>query len=94
MLALGRGLMSNARLLVIDEPSVGLAPGILSELYDKICRLRERGYTLLISEQNVDYISNIAQRLYLMEKGRITLEGGTNDVLNNKYVQESYLGVR
>lgn len=92
MLMIGRGLMSAAKFLVVDEPSLGLAPSLTIELLKKIKELNSQGITFLVSEQSVEHAAEIASRLYLLEKGRITLQGPTKDVLHNDYVQKAYLG--
>lgn len=74
MVAIGRGLMSGARLLLVDEPSIGLAPGMKKHLYEAIARVNENGITVLLVEQEIDYALRLAGRLYLLKKGAIQLE--------------------
>lgn len=93
MLVIGRGLMSRPKLLMIDEPSLGLAPKILTQIYDVIQDLHEDGLTVLLSEQNAQYALNIADRGYVMENGRLLLEGSGEELLNNERVKKAYLGV-
>ncbi len=93
MLAIGRGLMSNARFLAIDEPSFGLAPDLTKDVFRKISEIKESGVSILLVEQNVTQASGIADRIYLMEDGRIVFEGGKEEVLSNKHVKEVFLGI-
>jgi len=94
MLAIGRSLMGNPRLLLIDEPSLGLAPKVLTKIYDTIKSLRDdEDVTILLAEQNAQYALNIADRGYVLENGRIVLEGLSMELLNNEHVKKAYLGV-
>ncbi|RLI32548.1 branched-chain amino acid ABC transporter ATP-binding protein [Candidatus Bathyarchaeota archaeon] len=94
MLAIGRSLMGNPRLLLIDEPSLGLAPKVLTKIYDTIKSLRDdEDVTILLAEQNAQYALNIADRGYILENGRIVLEGLSMELLNNEHVKKAYLGV-
>lgn len=93
MLAIGRGLMSNARFLAIDEPSFGLAPGLTKDVFRKISEIKESGISVLLVEQNVTQASKIADRIYLMEDGRIVFEGGKEEALNNEHVKKVFLGI-
>ena len=92
MLAIGRALMSEPRLLLLDEPSMGLAPMVVSEIFRVISSLRERGTTILLVEQNVRIALRIADRGYVMETGRIVLEGDAEELLRNREVERAYLG--
>jgi branched-chain amino acid transport system ATP-binding protein len=93
MLAMGRGLMSKPRLCLFDEPSYGLAPILLLEVFRVIESLREQGLTVLLIEQNVHHALEIADRAYVLENGRIVLEGNSRDLLKNDYVRKAYLGL-
>jgi branched-chain amino acid transport system ATP-binding protein len=93
MLAMGRGLMSKPRLCLFDEPSYGLAPLLLLEVFRVIKSLREQGLTILLIEQNVRHALEIADRAYVLENGRIVLEGKGGDLLSNDYVRKAYLGL-
>ena len=94
MLAIGRSLMGNPRLLLIDEPSLGLAPKVFTKIYDTIKSLRDdEDVTILLAEQNAQYALNIADRGYVLENGRIVLEGLSMELLNNEHVKKAYLGV-
>ena len=92
MLAIGRALMSAPRLLLLDEPSSGLAPKAVAEVFRKIGLLRERGTTLLLVEQNVSAALKIADRGYVLEVGQVVLEGTSEELLANRDVQRAYLG--
>ncbi len=92
MVAIGRTLMSNPKLLLLDEPSLGLAPLVVKGIFAAIRVLRDHGKTLLLVEQNAKAALRVADRGYVMETGRIILEGETEDLLNNKEVQRAYLG--
>jgi len=94
MLALGRALMSEPRLLMLDEPSLGLAPAIVEALYETLRRLHEEGLTLLLAEQSIPLALEIADYAYVLQTGRTVLEGKAADLENNENVQEIYLGVR
>jgi branched-chain amino acid transport system ATP-binding protein len=93
MVAIGRGLMSSPRLCMFDEPSYGLAPRLFLEVLEIVKRLRERGMTILLNEQNVRNTLEIADRAYVLENGRIVLEGTGKDLLQNEMVKTAYLGV-
>lgn len=93
MLAIGRGLMSAARFLAIDEPSLGLAPIIRREVFRTIKEINEAGISVLLVEQSVAQISEMADRTYLMEDGRIVFEGSKNDALKDEHVKEVFLGM-
>jgi branched-chain amino acid transport system ATP-binding protein len=92
MLAIARGLMAEPRLLILDEPSLGLAPVLVSEIFRLIARLREQGLAILLSEQNARLALGIADRGYVMENGCITLSGEARDLLNSAEVARRYLG--
>ncbi len=92
MVAIGRTLMSRPSLLLLDEPSMGLAPKIVAEIFQVVQSLKERGTTILLVEQNAKAALRIAERGYVLETGRIILQGETQDLLNNKDVQRAYLG--
>lgn len=93
MLAIGRALLSRPKVLLLDEPSMGLAPRVIREIFGHVARLRrERGVTILLVEQNARGALAIADRGYVLETGRIVLEGSSEDLLANKDVQRAYLG--
>lgn len=92
MLAIGRALMSEPDLIMMDEPSMGLAPLVIRELFGVIGKLRELGKTVLVVEQNARAILKIADRGYVMETGSLVLEGTAEELLTNRDVQRAYLG--
>ena len=94
MLALARGLIAAPRLLLLDEPSLGLAPVAAIEVFGLISRLREGGVTILLVEQNVRQALAVADRGYVLEGGRITLEGDADRLLGDELLVTSYLGIR
>jgi branched-chain amino acid transport system ATP-binding protein len=93
MVAIGRGLMSLPKLLMFDEPSLGLAPILVREVFDVIKRIREAGTTVLVVEQNTKQTLSIADRAYVLETGKMTLEGTGQALLNDEHVKKAYLGV-
>ncbi|HHN64620.1 MAG TPA: ABC transporter ATP-binding protein [Nitrospirae bacterium] len=93
MLAIGRGLMARPRLMMFDEPSLGLAPILVKEIFNVINRIRDEGTTVLIVEQNVKQTLSISDRAYVLENGRIVLEGTGQEMLGNAHVKTAYLGV-
>jgi len=92
MLAIGRALMSRPRLLLLDEPSLGLAPLMVERIFETIAELKRQGRTILLVEQNVHHALDIADRAYVMETGRITLEGPADVLRRDPQVERSYLG--
>jgi branched-chain amino acid transport system ATP-binding protein len=93
MLALGRALMSEPRLLMLDEPSLGLAPTVVEALYDTLAELHRQGLTLLLAEQSIPLALGIADYAYVLQTGRIALEGPAADLEKNEQVREIYLGL-
>jgi branched-chain amino acid transport system ATP-binding protein len=93
MLAMGRSLMARPKLCMFDEPSYGLAPLMVKELFKIITVLNEQGITILLVEQNVRHALEIANRAYLLENGRIVLEGARELFLDNDHVKKAYLGL-
>jgi branched-chain amino acid transport system ATP-binding protein len=93
MLAIGRALMARPTLCVFDEPSIGLAPLLVAEFFRIIKRLREEGITILLVEQNVRQSLEIADRGYVLESGRIVLEGDSPDLLENELIRKAYMGI-
>jgi branched-chain amino acid transport system ATP-binding protein len=93
MLALGRALMARPRLLLLDEPSLGLAPLVVREIFDALRRLNEQeGLTVLVVEQNATLALGASQRAYVLEAGRVAVEGAADDLRRNEAVRRSYLG--
>ena len=93
MLAIARGLMSSPHLVILDEPSLGLAPKLVAEIFDLIKGLRDRGMSILLAEQNARAALSIADRGAVIENGRIVLEGRASDLLHSSDIAERYLGV-
>jgi len=93
MLAIGRALMSKPTLCIFDEPSYGLAPLLVKEMFRVIQNLREQGITILLIEQNVHQSLEIADRAYVLENGRISLQGDCDELLQSDYVRKAYLGL-
>jgi branched-chain amino acid transport system ATP-binding protein len=93
MLGIGRGLMANPKLLLIDEPSLGLAPKLVMSVFEALQELNRRGHTILLVEQNVRMSLQITQRGYVLEQGRIVMEGKSADLLESQYIKKAYLGV-
>jgi branched-chain amino acid transport system ATP-binding protein len=93
MLAMGRGLMARPRLCMFDEPSYGLAPIIVKDLFGFIKLLHEKGMTILIVEQNIRHALEVASRAYVLENGRIVLEGESIELLHNDHIKKAYLGL-
>jgi branched-chain amino acid transport system ATP-binding protein len=91
MLAFGRGLMAQPLLLMLDEPSPGLAPKIVIEVYADIRRVAQTGKTVLIVEQNARAALSVADRGYVLENGKVVLEGPARDLIHNHYVRKTYL---
>lgn len=91
MLAIARGLMSHPAVLMLDEPSLGLAPLIVEEIFEKLYQLKQRGMTILLVEQNARAALQVADYAYVLENGRIKLEGGTDQLMHDERIQEAYL---
>lgn len=92
MLALGRALMGRPRMLLLDEPSMGLAPLMVQEVFSEIIKMRDMGVTILLVEQNATAALQVADRAYVMETGEIILEGASEDLMQNPEVRRAYLG--
>jgi branched-chain amino acid transport system ATP-binding protein len=93
MLAIGRALMSKPRLLLMDEPSAGLAPLVVEQVFDLVRRIREDGFTVLIVEQNVHQVLGLVDRAYLLEVGRIRLSGRADELMDNELIRQAYMGL-
>lgn len=93
MCAIGRGLMSEPQLLMLDEPSLGLAPKLVDEIFEFIANIARQGVTILLVGQNVNYTLQISHYGYVMETGRITMEGPTEMLMNNEFIRRAYLGI-
>lgn len=92
MLAMGRALMSHPKIILMDEPSMGLSPLYVNEIFDIIKNINESGTTVLLVEQNAKKALSIADRAYVLETGKIALEGNAKDLLNNDSIKKAYLG--
>ncbi len=93
MLAIARGLMGQPRLLMLDEPSLGLAPILVEEVFRIVREINDQGVTVLLVEQNVRRTLELAHRGYVLETGRITMAGASADLLNSEHVRQAYLGL-
>jgi branched-chain amino acid transport system ATP-binding protein len=93
MLAIGRALMSKPDLLMIDEPSIGLQPSLIARTFDVIKQIRSTGVTILMVEQNVYFSLETSDRAYVLENGRIVMEGAGKDLLENNHVKKAYLAL-
>jgi len=93
MLAIGRGLMANPKLLLVDEPSFGLAPQLTENVFENLDILKEAGVTILLVEQNVTKALQVTQRGYVMENGKIFMKGLSSDLADNAHVRKVFLGV-
>jgi branched-chain amino acid transport system ATP-binding protein len=92
MVAIGRALMGRPKALLLDEPSLGLAPLVVKQMFEVIARINKAGTTVLLAEQNAYAALNIASRAYVIEQGHIVLEGGREELLNNTQVRKAYIG--
>lgn len=92
MVAIGRALMGRPKALLLDEPSLGLAPLVVKQMFEVIARINKAGTTVLLAEQNAYAALNIASRAYVIEQGHIVLEGGRDELLNNAQVRKAYIG--
>jgi branched-chain amino acid transport system ATP-binding protein len=94
MLAVGRGLMCNPQLLLLDEPSLGLAPLVVKDILSVLVRInQEEKTTILLTEQNIFHALKISQRGYLLENGKIAMQGASKDLLGNEHIKKNYLGI-
>ena len=93
MLAIARALMSRPRLILFDEPSMGLAPVMVLRLFELIRRVREEGYTILVVEQNVRQVLKLADRAYLLEVGRVRIEGRADELGDQDFIRKAYVGL-
>lgn len=93
MCAIGRGLMSGPKLLLLDEPSAGLAPVIVQQVFELVRRIREEGFTVLIVEQNIQQVLHVVDRAYLLEVGRIKMTGEARELLDSEEIRRAYIGL-
>jgi len=94
MLAIGRGLMSNPKIILLDEPSLGLAPMLVKKLFEVVIEINRQGITVLLVEQNAKKALTIADYAYVLERGKIIIEGKGLDLLNNPNVKKAFLGIK
>ncbi len=94
MLAVGRGLMLEPQIILVDEPSLGLAPKLVLSVFEALRELHRKGVTVLLVEQNVNTTLHITDRAYVLEHGRIVLEGASQELLKNAYLQQTYIGAQ
>lgn len=92
MLAIARGMMSNPELMLVDEPSLGLAPYLVTDVFNSLSKLKERGVTILLVEQRVNATLEITDRAYVLEHGHVVLEGPSHEMKTNEHVRKAYLG--
>jgi branched-chain amino acid transport system ATP-binding protein len=93
MLAIARGIMSNPTLMLVDEPSLGLQPNLVYDVFDALLTLRKEGVTILLVEQNVNATLDITDRAYILEQGKIAMEGPSKEMKSNEHVRNAYLGI-
>lgn len=93
MLAIARGMMSNPELMLVDEPSLGLQPSLVTDVFNSLKRLSEQDVTILLVEQNVNATLEITDRAYILEQGRIVMEGPSHTMKENEHVRNAYLGI-
>ncbi len=93
MCALGRALMSHPKLLLLDEPSAGLAPVLVMQVFDLVRRIRAEGFTVLIVEQNIQQALELVDRAYLLEVGKVKLSGTAGELKNNQFLRQAYMGL-
>jgi branched-chain amino acid transport system ATP-binding protein len=94
MVAVGRGLMCNPKMLLLDEPSLGLAPIVINDILKALVRInQEEKTTILLTEQNIFHALKISQRGYLLENGKVSMQGSSKELLGNKHIKKNYLGV-
>jgi branched-chain amino acid transport system ATP-binding protein len=93
MLCIGRALMSNPRLVLFDEPSLGLQPSLVLQIFDVIKQIHEKGVTILLVEQNVNHTLTITERTYVLERGRVVREGRSEALIGDDYIRKTYLAI-
>jgi len=93
MLAIARGLVSRPKLIMLDEPSLGVAPKLVDEIYEKVASLKKSGLTVLLVEQNTGYALELADRGYVLENGQVAMEGASTELSNSEHIKRFYLGL-
>lgn len=92
MVAIGRGLMGDAQILMLDEPSTGLAPKVIEKVIEVVRKIRDLGQSLILVEQNAEYVLDLTERIYLIESGEVVAKGVGQDLLSNDRIKEVYFG--
>jgi branched-chain amino acid transport system ATP-binding protein len=93
MLSIGRSLASQPKFIMFDEPSQGIAPKLVDDIYQKLSILKKKGITILLIEQNINYALQFAERAYVLENGKIVMEGNSKELINSEHVRKHYLGI-
>jgi branched-chain amino acid transport system ATP-binding protein len=93
MLAIARGMMSSPQLLLVDEPSLGLAPHLVTDVFNSLQKLQEAGVTILLVEQRVNATLEITDRAYVLEHGKVVMEGPSGELMQDKHIKNAYLGI-
>ncbi|MFZ0485000.1 MAG: branched-chain amino acid ABC transporter ATP-binding protein, partial [Desulfobacterales bacterium] len=93
MVAIGRGLMARPKLLMLDEPSLGLAPILIKDIFQTVRKIADQGTTVLLVEQDVKHSLSLSDRGYVLEHGRIAMEGPADELLNDPHIKTAYLGL-
>jgi branched-chain amino acid transport system ATP-binding protein len=93
MLSIGRSLASQPKFIMLDEPSQGIAPKLVDDIYQKLSILKKKGITILLIEQNINYALQFAERAYVLENGKIVMEGNSKELINSEHVKKHYLGI-
>ncbi|MBC8499795.1 MAG: ABC transporter ATP-binding protein [Candidatus Atribacteria bacterium] len=93
MLSIGRSLAGQPKFIMLDEPSQGIAPKLVDDIYQKLSILKKKGITMLLIEQNINYALQFAERAYVLENGKIVMEGNSKELLNSEHVKRHYLGI-
>ncbi|MBA7556932.1 High-affinity branched-chain amino acid transport ATP-binding protein LivF [subsurface metagenome] len=93
MLSIGRSLASQPKFIMFDEPSQGIAPKLVDDIYQKLSILKKKGITILLIEQNINYALQFAERAYVLENGKIVMEGNSKELINSEHVKKHYLGI-
>ena len=92
--AVGRGLMSSANLLMLDEPTMGVAPNLAQSLIEQIHKIKDTGISMILAEENMRFVMNLADRIYVIQKGKVNLEGDADTVIKDPRFRETYLGMQ
>ncbi|EKD37609.1 MAG: hypothetical protein ACD_75C01071G0008, partial [uncultured bacterium] len=93
MVAIGRGLMAKPQLLMLDEPSLGLAPILIKDIFDTVRKIADLGTTVLMVEQDVRHSLSLSDRGYVLEHGRVVMEGKADDLIDDPHIRKAYLGI-